>query len=281
LSAPFEFLDSQPEVNDSLIGFGRFALSLSTTSTKGLTLNPNISLVLRLPLQKNLEKLPDSSTTSGLRTIVRNPLSLANWSPVLAEAALINIRSERTASRNDVANWYSQSIKPLPKKKAFEDEVFQDLAKSAVKAVRGVVPNCQQELLEAQNAQGKLDVDRLRIQVGGQQIMDAAQLRVATATNALQVATTQHAPRIMPFMDAMKAMSDEMKDTQTALLKDYQRISDQVAACVAATEHVQVRCTLSSKVDTGKCDNGTEVIIYFLESTSPNWPADATLPEAK
>lgn len=278
---PFELFEEEPEVTEKLTGFGKLQLNVRQNAAGGLTLSPKITLVLRLPQKKNLEKLPDSSTNTGLKSILKTPQLLAEWNPKLAEAAIKNIQSERESSRNDIRNWYTQAMKPLPKITVFKSDAFAKLASSALKEVQSVVPNCRRDLENAKAAVNRLDVTRLQGLAGGQQILDNARLKLSQAENAYFIASEQHEPRIEAFAEAMKKMSREMTLTQDELLKDYTIISSNLKSCVEAMEQVHIRCTLSGDVSTEKCDTGSKVVIFFLETTSPNWPAAVSQQEAK
>ncbi len=283
LTAPVELIDNQPEASEALTGFGKFKLAVSQNPTKGLTLIPDIKLVLRLPKEDSLEKLPDPATILGLKDIIKTPLLLSNWSSSLAEGAIANTRSERLGRRTNIEEWHAQSLKPLPRKKQFESQTFFNLSRSAIKSVRGAKASCVNEVNKAGAAisQLKSATEKGAQDRAAQQLPNAENRLIQAQKSLARVSSPEVQTRIDPFEKAMEKISQEIRNTNEESLKDYDIISLQIASCIKANEQIHVRCILSGIVDTGECDTGSKVVIYFLETTSPNWPADATQPEAK
>ncbi len=279
---PIALIDSVPEVTESLLGFGKLSLTVSQAPQTGLTIHPRIDLFLRLPRTDLLDKLPDISTNSGLKAMDKDPSNFSQWNPTLAEGAIINLQNTRTEIRNETENWHTQRMKTIPKKESFQSDTFFKLSRKAIESISGVIPACQKEVLVAELAFNRLNANRAVLQgvAGGQLQLDNASQKLTQAKNRLQDAK-KFEPLIHTFTVAMGKMSQEMKDTNTLLLTDYLAIAEKVDACLGAVEQVHVRCTLLGEVITEGCDNGAQVVIRFLETSSPNWPADTMQQEEK
>ncbi len=281
LRTPIKLIDDQPEVTEDLKGFGTFQLSLLTNSTKGLTLNPKLMLTLRLPKEENLKKLPDSTTIKGLKDIVKQPLKLAEWDSKLAEAAVSDIRSEKAESRNETENWHTQSLKVLKGKEAFQDNTFFNLSRNAIKKVRSAEAEALKQVQAAAANVRKLEsVTQIDAKMRAEPQIPGAKLKLQEAQLSLEQAKANK-PLIEPFTRAMSNMGQEIANTQQALLQDYDYIKQQVDDLLKDVMDVRIRCTLSGPVDLTNYDSGPKIVIYFLETTSPNWPADTTQQGAK
>ena len=282
LTPPFELIDNRPEITDAMVGFGELQLTVSQTTSKGLILNPLVTVTLRLAKKEYLKILPDFSTNSGLTTIQKTPAALAKWNPALADELITNLQNTLVELRSDPEKWHTQALKPLPAKENFESDLFYRLVKNATKSVRAHESNCRIAVQRATVAVNQLNnVTETAQRQKAQMELPKAQNKLKQAEDALKFATSEVNPRILPFTAAMERMTQEMTKTNAELVKDYETIDGKIGACLTAMEKVDVRCSLSAQVSTAVFDSGEGVCIYFVETTSPNWPANETPQEQK
>jgi len=173
-------------------------------------------------------------------------------------------------------------MRMLPSRKVFESHTFFRLSETAIEKVHDVVPQFEKEL-QALNA----EVNRLvrdpatQAQVGKMEQLRIARIKHGQASETLRRANQNYLPVVAPFTAAMGEISKGMQSTNIKLLKHYDAISEWMTTYTASIDEVNIRCSLSAEISIEGCENGEKIVIYFLESTSPNWPADAVLPEAK
>lgn len=274
VTPPLELMENIPEITETLLGFGKLELSVSQAPRTGLTINPKIKLLLRLPNIDLLDTLPDISTNAGLKAMIKVPSKFGTWDPILAEGAIVNLQNTRSELRNEPDKWYTQKMKPIPTRQSFVSDTFSNLSRQAIEAIRGVIPALTRDVGVAQAAVNRLNAKVLK-EVGDEEKLNNAKQQLTQAERQLQAAK-KYEPLIQTFTAAMGKMSREMKETNSLLLRDYDTIAVQVNSCVEAVEQVHVRCTLLGEVLTEGCANGPKVFVHFLETTSPNWPADTT-----
>jgi len=279
VTPPLELMETIPEITETLTGFGKLELSVAQAPKTGLTINPKIKLLLRLPKINLLDTLPDISTNAGLKAMIKVPSKFVSWDSILAEGAIVNIQNTRSEIRNDPDKWYTQKMKPIPARQSFVSDTFSNLSRQAIEAIRGVIPALTRDVGVAQAAVNRLNAKALK-ELGDEQKLNNAKQHLTQAQSQLEAAK-KYEPLIQTFTAAMGKMSQEMKETNSLLLRDYDTIAVQVNSCVEAIEQVHVRCTLQGEVLIEGCDNGPKVFVYFLETASPNWPADTTQQGAK
>jgi chemotaxis protein histidine kinase CheA len=284
INPPFAFIDKEPVITDEVVGFGKLALAASQSATMGLTLHPTVSLFLRLPRKSLLEDLPDISTNAGLKAIEKDPQKLVEWNHTLADGAVTNLQNTRVEIRNEVAKWHVQKLRSIPKKNTFESTTFANLSKKTIEKVSSVIPTSEREALAAEAAYNRLNANRAVLQgvAGGLLQLENTHRQMQQAQSRFQEAK-KFKPLVDEFINAMGRMSREMSETNRMLLGDYDKVELQVASCLKEEEiaGVYIRCTLVGKVATEGCKSGPQVVVRFLETTSPNWPTDAAQPEAK
>ena len=284
LAQPMRLLLKRPSPEETPLGFGELSLSASKSKEYGIKLHPRVNLTLRLPSAPFLADLPDIKINDYLKQIIENPDAIQRFDATLTDAAIEALTKNADIFNRDFSRWHSQRIKALPPVAHFHKLQFVDLIDRATKSVDTNISQAKKRLNLAVAATNQITPLMRQAAISFPQ----NQAAILNADNELKLANArmdfvvkEFASKLPLFTEAMRRMRGELGKAVTALVPHHSDISVQVNAVEPKNCNIQVRCTISGQFATPGCDSGESIRVYFVESTSENWPKQLAPPEAK
>jgi len=283
LAQPLRLKLSQPSPMDTPLGFGELQLNVSQSKSEGVKLKPRVKLKLRLPSEAFVEDLPDIKINDYLKQLIDTPSLLQQFNPTLTDAAVNALNQNADIFNRDISRWHTQQIRALPSLADFQKIPFITLKDRTIKNIHAAGRKTKVRFTRASAAHDAITPFMRNAAVGLPQ-NQAAIDRVDKEFNlaSAEMAFAKQLGSKMPlFEEAMGLMAEKTRIAVDGLVQQHDEISVQLHAFDPKNADIQIRCTLSGLVSTPQCDNGESLRVCFFESTSPNWPAITTQPEAK
>ncbi len=238
LTTPFHFTERPPEIDAQLLGLCVFRLNLKVEDAAGLTLQPQITLRLRLPKKDFAEDLPSPESINFLTSLrdSKTPEEvlrlLKQFNPERTDQVITQLQRNRENYFSTIGRWYTQPLRKLPAMSQWRLP-FTELSEKACDAAKPIINEVARAIQNLKHAGSPIGKDLVAVE---------------------------------QFIPAMGTTEKEVRKTRETLMQHYDAIQGQIGALEANLRRAPPRFQVLGKVDTTGADNGNAVTIHFLDT---------------